>query len=390
MVARKFSNTAVATTLSAGIGAGDGSLVVLSATGWPSAPFILVIEPDLGNEELILVGSKSGTSFTSLTRGFGGTSAVAHNAASVIKHVAVAEDHSLTFTHVHVPGTDDTTQVDHGGLGGLSDDDHGQYLKDKLGGGVPAEVPTHSHADAASAGQVDHGDGLGLADDDHTQYHTDARAATWHDDSEHAAINHDALTGLGDDDHPLYTRKDILNAKGSMYGASAVDVPASIGVGVDGQVPIADASAFAGVRWDTMTIFVRKASQDNNNTTTLASDSELFFPIGANEEWGFEFGLDTAAFEPPSIKMAILGPSGAMIRAHEGAGIDISLNIAMFSIGHEDNTGIGRRGGQAFFKGFIQNSTTPGNCGLWFAQFTSDASSAAIEVTSYMIAHRLN
>ncbi len=170
MAARNFSNTAVATTLSSGIGAGDGSLVVLSASGWPAAPFILVIEPDTGNEELIEVGSKSGTTFSSLGRGFGGTSGVAHNAASEIKMVAVAEDHALVFSHVHVPGTDDTTQIDHESLGGRSDDDHALYLKEKAQGGVAAEVPTHDHSGAPEAGTIDHGALTGSSDDDHGEY----------------------------------------------------------------------------------------------------------------------------------------------------------------------------------------------------------------------------
>ncbi len=128
MAARQYSNIAVSTTLSSGIAAGASSLTVVSATGWPAAPFILVIEPDLAGEELILVGAKAGAVFSSLTRGFGGTSDVAHNATDVIKHVVVAEDHSLVFSHVHVPGTDDTAQLSHDDLSAVSIDDHHAQL----------------------------------------------------------------------------------------------------------------------------------------------------------------------------------------------------------------------------------------------------------------------
>jgi hypothetical protein len=58
----------------------------------------------------------------------------------------------------------------HGDLSDLGDDDHTQYLKEKASGGLAAEVPTHTHADAANAGTVDHGALTGLTDDDHTQY----------------------------------------------------------------------------------------------------------------------------------------------------------------------------------------------------------------------------
>lgn len=60
---------------------------------------------------------------------------------------------------------------DHGELGGLTDDDHTQYLKEKASGGTAAETPAHTHQAAATCGQLDHGAALtGLTDDDHTQY----------------------------------------------------------------------------------------------------------------------------------------------------------------------------------------------------------------------------
>lgn len=62
------------------------------------------------------------------------------------------------------------TVGDHGTLIGLSDDDHTQYIKEKASGGLAAEVPTHTHADADNAGTVDHGALTGKSDDDHTQY----------------------------------------------------------------------------------------------------------------------------------------------------------------------------------------------------------------------------
>ncbi len=123
MAARQYSNIAVETTLSSGITSGASSLTVVSATGWPAAPFILVIEPDTADEELILVGAKAGAVFSTLTRGFGGTSGVAHDATDVIKHVATAEDHALLWQHDH-DVANDYTAVDHDDLIGVSADDH--------------------------------------------------------------------------------------------------------------------------------------------------------------------------------------------------------------------------------------------------------------------------
>lgn len=125
MASRNYSNIAVETTLQSGIGSGDTSLTVASSSGWPTTPFMLVIDPGTANEELVLVGSKTGNTFESLTRGFGGTSAVAHNAGVDVKHVSVAEDYSLIWSHVHSgSGGDDTSPVAHTDLTTVGADDH--------------------------------------------------------------------------------------------------------------------------------------------------------------------------------------------------------------------------------------------------------------------------
>lgn len=92
MARRNYSNTSVATTLNGAILSGDLSLVVTSASGYPTAPFVIVIDPDTASEELILVGTKASTTFSSLTRGIDGTSASGHPNGAVIKHVVSATD----------------------------------------------------------------------------------------------------------------------------------------------------------------------------------------------------------------------------------------------------------------------------------------------------------
>ncbi len=195
MAVRQFSNVAVETTLSSGIAGGASSLTVVDATGWPAAPFLLVIEPDLANEELILVGAKAGAVFSSLTRGFGGTSDVGHSAGDDIKHVIVGEDLALTYIHIHKPGTDDTAAVTHADILSPGTDDHHPQAHTAAShsdqGATGAELETltdgsnadalHDHALSGLSG--DHGDVGGLGDDDHTQYFTDAR----HDQA-HGAI----------------------------------------------------------------------------------------------------------------------------------------------------------------------------------------------------------
>lgn len=166
MAARNYSNIAVETTLSSGINSSVTSLSVVSATGWPASPFILVIDEGEAEEELILVGGKSGNTFSSLTRGFGGTSGQAHSGGATIKHVAAAEDLSFIWSHVH-DGNDDSATVDHGDLDGLGDDDH-------------------------------------------TQYHNDARAVTWHDADDHSGLSASDLPGH---DHTSSSEGGMLSAE---------------------------------------------------------------------------------------------------------------------------------------------------------------------------------
>lgn len=92
MTARIYSNTAFATSLVSGITAAATSLVVSDATGYPAAPFALVIDPgSVTSEEIMLVTAKSGATFT-VTRGYDGTTAKVHAAGALVIHAAIADD----------------------------------------------------------------------------------------------------------------------------------------------------------------------------------------------------------------------------------------------------------------------------------------------------------
>jgi len=123
-------------------------------------------------------------------------------------------------------------QVDHGGLGGLVDDDHAQYLKEKASGGVAGEMPEHVHQAAASCGQLDHGLALtGLADDDHALYLKEkASGGVAGETPEHShqaaascgKLDHGlALDGLGDDDHTQYV--DVAGLRAAAKIKSGLD-----------------------------------------------------------------------------------------------------------------------------------------------------------------------
>tara|TARA_Y100001970_G_scaffold67479_1_gene85991 strand:+ start:3133 stop:4821 length:1689 start_codon:yes stop_codon:yes gene_type:complete len=101
MARKYFSNTAVATTLSTSISDADTSLTVNSSTGYPAVPFTIAINPGTSSEEIIKVAAKSGTTFSSLSRGYDNTTARAHTSGASIKHVAAAEDFDALYTHSH-------------------------------------------------------------------------------------------------------------------------------------------------------------------------------------------------------------------------------------------------------------------------------------------------
>lgn len=84
--------------------------------GYPTSgnPFTLAIDYNTAAEEVVLVTAYAGTSLT-VTRGFNSTSAQAHNAGALVRHVIVAQDltdaqnHYAATTSVH--GIADTSQL---------------------------------------------------------------------------------------------------------------------------------------------------------------------------------------------------------------------------------------------------------------------------------------
>lgn len=113
MANRNYSNTAVSTTLNGSITNSGTSVVLNAQTGMPTPPFLLSIEPDTGNEELVLVNSGAGTSGSPyvVVRGQDGTTGVAHNNGVTVQHRVSAVDfadsraHEQTGTAVHGLGS---------------------------------------------------------------------------------------------------------------------------------------------------------------------------------------------------------------------------------------------------------------------------------------------
>jgi hypothetical protein len=101
MAIRKFSNISPPVALTAAVTSGATSLPVGSTSGYPVAPFTIGLDRGTPTEEVCLVNSLTATSFN-VTRGFDGTSAVAHVAAAPVEHVVAALDYVEANAHVNV------------------------------------------------------------------------------------------------------------------------------------------------------------------------------------------------------------------------------------------------------------------------------------------------
>ena len=116
MPLREYAGAAPATRLSGALASGTTtsfSVITSGGAGYPSgasAPFVVVIDRGTATEEKILVATRSGDVFNTLTRGYDGTSAQAHSAQAIVEHVMDAASLTETNAHVNTPARDDHTQ----------------------------------------------------------------------------------------------------------------------------------------------------------------------------------------------------------------------------------------------------------------------------------------
>lgn len=114
---RNYSSSAAATTLAAACNDVTTSIQVTATTGFPSAPFTLVIDSGTVDQEIVLVTSVGGTTLT-VTRGYDSTSAMAHDLGATVQHCHAAIDFREAANHVG--GTTDVHGVT-GDVVGTSD-----------------------------------------------------------------------------------------------------------------------------------------------------------------------------------------------------------------------------------------------------------------------------
>ena len=93
---RSYAGAAPACTLTNAITSSDTTATITGdTTNWNSTAngsFYMVIDPGLSTEEKVLVGTRSGSSLSSMTRGADGTTGAAHNAGATCYPVFTATD----------------------------------------------------------------------------------------------------------------------------------------------------------------------------------------------------------------------------------------------------------------------------------------------------------
>jgi hypothetical protein len=103
MPSRYYSAVAQDTTLTSTITSSSTSITVSGVTGYPSTyPFIIALDYNTANEELVSVTNVAGLTLT-VTRGYNGTTPVGHYPGAVVRHVITAQD--LTDAQNHYDGT---------------------------------------------------------------------------------------------------------------------------------------------------------------------------------------------------------------------------------------------------------------------------------------------
>jgi hypothetical protein len=106
MTTRNYSSRSQQTTLTSAVTAGASAIVVQSGTallGGQSIPagttFTIVVDPDTALEEILDATAVSTNTFT-VTRAIDGSSAQAHSAGAVVRHMAIGRDYREANAHV--------------------------------------------------------------------------------------------------------------------------------------------------------------------------------------------------------------------------------------------------------------------------------------------------
>jgi hypothetical protein len=135
-MARNYSSVVEPKTLTANVGTSDVQITLNNVTGLPSAPYVLVLNPDTVKEEAVLV-TVDQTGVTSPTlkveraiearSGLG--TAQTHSVGNIVKHMIVGSD--MQIVHDHFSDDNTTSGTAHGATGGVVGRTNSQTLTNK-------------------------------------------------------------------------------------------------------------------------------------------------------------------------------------------------------------------------------------------------------------------
>jgi hypothetical protein len=107
MTTRKYSSRAQQTTLTSSITSGDVTMTVGSGanlmggkTPTVGETYTVVIDPDTALEEIVDVSNYASGNTLTIARGIDGSTAVAHSAGAIVRHMVIGRDLSEANTHI--------------------------------------------------------------------------------------------------------------------------------------------------------------------------------------------------------------------------------------------------------------------------------------------------
>ena len=133
-MARNYSSLVEPKALAADITSTSATTITLNnATGLPSPPYVLVIDPDTASEEVVLVTANASSPTLTVTRAIEASNglgiAKTHTNNAVVKHMIVGSD--LQIVHDHFSDNNTTTGTAHGATGGVVGRTNSQTLTNK-------------------------------------------------------------------------------------------------------------------------------------------------------------------------------------------------------------------------------------------------------------------
>lgn len=142
-MARNYVNTASVATIASSINSSVGTMSVSNYSGYPTAPFWIIVDRDTASSELMEVTAVVGTTLT-ISRGQGGTVAASHSAGAKVEHVIPAGVASASELH------NEAMSNVHGVTGNLVGENQAQTIQNKTYRGAH----THVYSDSLPASPV--------------------------------------------------------------------------------------------------------------------------------------------------------------------------------------------------------------------------------------------